>query len=221
MKPRLLDLFCCAGGAGMGYFLAGFDVVGVDIRNQLNYPFPFVKDDAINYLTKNIHNYDVIHASPPCQAYSKHVKSKSSKWNHTLGIDEPKLIAELKKILANTGKPYIIENVTGARGEMREDLLLCGVMFGLPIARHRIFEISIGINQPQHIKCRGIAKQYSKIKGWAYRDMSVTGKGRNAGTSDRWKEILGINWNMTQHELAESIPPAYTEYIGTEIIKVI
>jgi DNA (cytosine-5)-methyltransferase 1 len=91
-------------------------------------------------------------------------------------------------------------------------------MFGLDIPRHRLFESSFEWDSPAHLNCRGIAKRAAARRGWEYRDMSVTGKGRRVGTSDRWRELLGINWPTTQHELAESIPPAYTEYIGKAMI---
>jgi DNA (cytosine-5)-methyltransferase 1 len=216
VKPKLLDLFCCGGGASRGYAAAGFDVVGVDIEEQPNYPFPFVKADALEYVAEHGHKYDAIHASPPCQGYSPHVSSNDSQWVPTKGKSEPKLIEPLRGLLAATGKPYVIENVVGARHELRANLMLCGSMFGLPLARHRLFESNVFLEQPEHVTCRGIAKRFALERGWEYRDMSVTGKGRRAGTADRWKEILGIpaSEQLTQHQLAECIPPAYTEHIG-------
>lgn len=211
---KCLDLFCCAGGAGVGYSRAGFEVTGIDIEQQDNYPLNFIKADALIYLKEHGHEYDLIHASPPCQGYSKHVSSKSSQWVPTLGKDEPRLIAAVRELLREVGKPYVIENVSGASGDMLVNLVLCGTMFGLPICRHRLFETSFAVTQPVHPKCRGVAKSYAAKRGWEYRDMSVTGKGRHAGTTARWKEIMGIDWDMTQHQMAEAIPPAYTEYIG-------
>jgi len=158
---------------------------------------------------------DLIHASPPCQAYSKHVTSRSSKFTPTKGKDEPRLIHVVRDLLIETQVPFVIENVMGASLEMRADLVLCGTMFGLPIQRHRVFEIH-GFPPPLvfHPKCRGVAKDYAKARGWEYRDMSVTGKGRRAGTTERWKEIMGVSWGCTQAQLAEMIPPSYTEEIG-------
>lgn len=128
------------------------------------------------------------------------------------------LIAAVREALVASGKPFVIENVMGASRHLKASLLLCGSMFGLHIPRHRIFESNTLIPQPHHGKCAGIAKKGSKILGYDYRDMSVTGKGRRAGTSERWKTLLGIEGDMTQHQLAEAIPPAYTEYIGKHLI---
>lgn len=216
MAVKCLDLFCCGGGAAAGYAAAGMIVTGVDIEPQPNYPFAFVQSDAIEYLKKHGGEFDFIHASPPCQGYSSHVVSRSSKWVPHLGKDEPRLIDAVREVLLRLGKPFVIENVMGARNDMRTDLLLCGTMFGLPISRHRIFETSFEIAQPNHPKCKGVAKSFAEIRGWEYRDMSVTGKGRRAGTADRWKEILGIEHAMSQHQLAEAIPPAYTRYIAEQ-----
>ena len=217
MRPRLLDLFCGAGGAAMGYHRAGFDVVGVDIKPQPHYPFEFHQADA---LTFPLDGFDAIHASPPCQAYSPHVTSRSSRWVPTLGKDEPRLIAAMRLRLRESGIPYVIENVEGARREMVDPMLLCGAMFGLPISRHRRFETSWMIYPwPEHRPCRGAAKEYAAERGWDYRDMTVTGKGRRAGTLDRWAEVMGIDWPMTQHEMAESIPPCFTEWIGAQLLR--
>jgi DNA (cytosine-5)-methyltransferase 1 len=238
LKPRLLDLFCGAGGAAMGYHRAGFEVVGVDINPQPHYPFEFFQMDTLVFMRGQLDvptigqsfgwsgdgPFDAIHASPPCQPYSAHVTSASSQWNDTLGKDEPALIAETRKLLEATGLPYVIENVVGARRELRGPTLLCGAMFGLPIPRHRLFETSWRIpalDAPHHPDCRGIAKQYALARRWDPRDMTVTGKGRRAGTSARWSEVMGIDWHMSQHQLKEAIPPAYTEWIGRQLIAAI
>lgn len=212
-KLRALDLFCCAGGASMGLHRAGFEVVGVDIAPQKNYPFEFHQADA---LTFPLDGFDFIWASPPCQGYSPHVSSRSSKWVPTKGKDEPKLIPIVRERLSRTGVPWVIENVVGA--ELNATLKLCGTMFGLPIARHRLFEGNFLILEPAHPKCSGVAKRYAESRGWEYRDMTVTGKGRRKGTSERWSEIMGIDWPMAQHELSEAIPPAYSEFIGRAVI---
>ena len=115
------------------------------------------------------------------------------------------------------GRPYVIENVYGARGELLPwSAMLCGTAFGLPIHRHRLFESDVLIPSSGcdgHVSARG----YANERGWEYRDLRVTGKGRRAGTADRWREVLGIDWPTTQHELAEAIPPAYTEWIGLRL----
>lgn len=220
-RPRLLDLFCGAGGASVGYARAGFDVVGVDVRPQPSYPFEFRQADAIEYLAAGGWiGFDAIHASPPCQGYSPHVSSRSSRWAGTRGADEPRLIPILRDGLRNVGRPYVIENVVGARAELRANLVLCGTMFALPISRHRLFETSVPIVQPFHAPCAGVAARYADARGWDRRDMTITGKGRRAGTADRWRQIL--SWpddvDVTQHGLRESIPPAYAEWIGRQLI---
>ena len=193
----------------MGYYRAGFDVVGVDIDPQPNYPFDFIQDDALKMPFQ--WPFDAVHASPPCQPYSRGVSSASSPWNDTKGKDEPALIEPVRQMLRAYGAPYVIENVEGAP---LDGITLCGSMFGMDIPRHRIFETSFPVLAPGHPKCRGMAKAAAERRGWEYRDMSVTGKGRHAGTGDRWAELLGVDWPMRQHDLKEAIPPAYTEYIA-------
>lgn len=126
-RPKLLDLFCCAGGAGMGYHRAGFDVTGVDIAPQPNYPFDFHQADALEFLAAHGHEFDAVHASPPCQAYSTGVVSRSSKWNHTKGKDEAALIGATHDLMSSLDVPWVIENVMGARSHMPEPwFVLCG-----------------------------------------------------------------------------------------------
>ena len=112
--------------------------------------------------------------------------------------------------------PYCIENVSGAKAVLRDPVELCGSMFNLPIQRHRYFETNWPLLTPPHPNCKGIAKDFAAAMGWEYRDMSVTGKGRHKGTAERWKMILGLDVDvkMSQHQLRESIPPAYSEYIA-------
>lgn len=217
---KVLDLFCCGGGAARGYLRAGCEVFGVDIEMQPGYPAPMEVADALVYVREHGHRFDFIHASPPCQGYSPHVTTSSSQYSLTKGKDEPRLIEPLRDILQQLGVPYSLENVAGARAHLINPAVLCGSMFGLPTPRHRLFETDWGLTVPPHPKCRGIAKAFAAERGWEYRDMSVTGKGRRAGTADRWKEILGIEpeAQLTQGQLAESIPPAYTEFIARQFI---
>jgi DNA (cytosine-5)-methyltransferase 1 len=203
----------------MGYHRSGFDVVGVDIAPQPNYPFEFHQADALEFLAAHGHEFDAIHASPPCQPYSTGVVSRSSKWNHTKGKDEAALIGATHDLLADLDVPWVIENVMGARPHMPEPwFVLCGSMFDRPIPRHRVFATSFYALAPEHPSCRGLALRSAAELGWEYRDMSVTGKGRRAGTSERWAYLLGTDWPMTQHEMAESIPPVYTAHIGRELL---
>ena len=216
---KILDLFCGAGGAGMGYHRAGFEVVGVDLAPQPSYPFEFHQADALEYLSAHWSEFDAIHGSPPCQPYSTGVVSRSSKWNHTKGKDEPALIGAVHSLMVETGLPWVIENVMGARQHMpTPPFVLCGSMFGRLIPRHRVFSTNVDIEVPEHPNCRGLAKRSAAELGWDYRDMSVTGKGRRAGTTERWSLLLGIDWPITQHGLAEAIPPAYTEHIGSQLL---
>lgn len=217
--PKLLDLFCAGGSASSGYARAGFAVTGVDIRPQPLYPYEFRQGDVLNVRIP-AGAFAAIHASPPCQGYSAHTVS-DGRWDRTRGRDEPRLIEPVRELLQATGLPYVIENVVGARAAMHDPILLCGTMFGLPIARHRLIEFGGGVDAelvrrclPKHPACRGVAKAYAAARGWEYRDMSVTGKGRHAGTSERWAEIMGIEHTMTQHNYREAIPPAYAEWAG-------
>jgi DNA (cytosine-5)-methyltransferase 1 len=209
-RPLLLDLFCGAGGAAMGYHRAGFDVIGVDIEPQPHYPFPFIQDDALRLLrhltTRRSDYWDAIHASPPCHDHSRLV----ARWGFNGTGD---LLAWTRDLLTETGLPWVIENVPGA--DMRTDYRLCGCMFGLPgLRRERWFETS----------WRG----YDLRSPCSHSDTTVTVTGHPGGSSKRdgtsgfgdtsaWKQAMGIDW-MTAKELAQAIPPAYTEYIGSQLI---
>ena len=209
-RPKLLDMFCGAGAASVGYDNAGFDVTGVDIVDQPNYPFRFVKTDALT--AKFLQNYDAIHASPPCQGYC---------WSTTAarkaGKVYPDDIQEVRRILIESGKPYVIENVPTA--PLLDSTYLEGTMFGLNVIRRRCFETNWWLPQPMYIKRKKPIMQQSKrdprifVKKSAY--CSVAGNGAE-GWSCRvadWKKAMGIDW-MTREEIKQAIPPAYTEYIG-------
>jgi len=228
-KPTMLDLFCGVGGSGVGYHRAGFNIIGVDHKPQPNYPFWFIEYDALEVLEDinllNYFNIKIVTASPPCQSYSKHVSSdgKWSKGKHS-GFNEPQLIAPLREKLRALNMPYVIENVFGARDELIDPLFLCGTMFGLGTRRHRLFESTFDIPQPAHKKCRGVthpvAEEWIAVnpKTRNRKIYSVVGKGRQTGSLDVWKILMGIDWAEHDFELSEAIPPAYTEYIGKEII---
>jgi len=156
-KPKLLDLFCCAGGAGTGYARAGFEVVGVDIAPQPNYPFEFHESDALEFLEEHGHEFDVIHGSPPCQGYT----TMSAK--HPLAQSEwPQLIAPLRELLIASGKPYVIENVAGAKREMRNPIVLSGGMFNLGVERPRLFESNIKLTPPLYRKASPVVGVYGR-----------------------------------------------------------
>ena len=209
VRPRMLDLFCGAGGAGMGYYRAGFDVVGVDLALMPRYPFEFHQGDAIHYLAEHWREFDAIHASPPCQRFSAMAACRPG-----LSESYPDLIAVTRSLLEMTGLPYVIENVEGA--PLYDATWLCGHMFGLELYRHRGFESNVHFDenrQPEHPKHLVPA---SKAGHWTPGTvMSVAGH-----VSPMWKarEVMGgIDW-MTRDELGESIPPAYTEHIGRQLI---
>ena len=200
--PLLLDLFCCAGGAAMGYAKAGFDVVGVDIEPQPNYPFEFHQDDAINFLALEGHNFDAIHASPPCQAYSETQRLR--------GNTHPELIPQVRANLISTLKPWVIENVPGS--PLIEPVELCGSMFGLHVYRHRLFEASFRITPPVHWPHTAPqTKMGRKPKDGEF--IHVVG---NFSGVEYAKRAMGIDW-MNRNEMAQAIPPAYTEFIGWQL----
>jgi DNA (cytosine-5)-methyltransferase 1 len=232
MTMRLLDLFCGQGGAAAGYMQAGFEVTGVDIRDHSKYyPASFVQGDAFEYLAQHGHEYDVIHASPPCQAYSIATAGTAARNNH------PRMIGETRRLLLELDKPYIIENVALAKSELIDPIMLCGRMFGLEaldedglplvLDRHRLFESNLDLAQPAHPKHddRQVAGVYT---GGRTRAPGATAaehrldcrKGRKGGYVPASKEVrqqlMGIDW-MTNKGMAESIPPAYSLYLGTQI----
>lgn len=232
MKKKLLDLYCKAGGAAMGYAIAagdGFEITGVDIEPQTHYPFQFIQADAIEYLREHWREYDVIHASPPCQKYSA---MTNGRWKDRLS-SHPDLIAPTRVLLVESGKPYIIENVVGA--PLINPVMLCGTMFGLqskagnPLYRHRLFETSftVGLTPPcQHNKASAIGVYGGGQNPARKRLPAVAVYGHSGGTSKRGdatfgiearREAMGIDW-MTGAELSQAIPPAYTEFI-TRFIK--
>lgn len=200
----LLDLFCKAGGAGMGYHRAGFDVVGVDIEPQKNYPFEFVQADAIEYLLAHGSEVDAIHASPPCQAYSKTQKIQRRK--------HPDLIGKTRDALQAIGKPYVIENVP--ESPLLNPIMLCGGSFGLGTYRHRLFETSFPAVAPVHLPhCVSTAKMGRRPKVGEM--IHVVGNFSGVSVA---KQAMGIDW-MNRNELSEAIPPAYTEWIGRQLIQ--
>ncbi|MFJ6012089.1 DNA methylase [Streptomyces sp. NPDC092952] len=217
-RPRLLDLFSCAGGAAMGYNRAGFEVTGIDIADRPNYPFAFHQADALAYLvaliaTGEIRRYAAVHASPPCQAgCALTVGTNASRgW----GRDHVQLIPELRALLDETGLPYVIGRPNG-KAPVRADLRLCGEMFGLDVLRHRVFELGGGwtVPQPAHPKHRGYVRGY---RHGVYRDgpyVAAYGAGGGKATIPEMQAAMGITWTDVREELTEAIPPAYTELIG-------
>lgn len=205
-KPRLLDLFCGAGGAGRGYQQAGFHVTGVDLHPQPRYAGDvFIQGDALEYLAAHGHEYDAIHASPPCQSYSV------TRTLHTNTY--PDLVAPVRQLLKATGKPYAIENVPGA--PLHNALTLCGTMFGLRVIRHRLFETNPPIYFPPAL-CNHVHKTAKRGEYDRGQHGYITVAGHNFNVPFA-RLAMGIDW-MTRDELAESIPPAYTEWIGKQLM---
>lgn len=218
MKPRLLDLFCGAGGAAMGYHRAGFEVVGVDIAPQPNYPFEFVQGDALYVLgempTWTSRRFDAIHASPPCQSYTS-LKSVRQEY------DYPDLLEPTRELLEQTGLPYVIENVPGS--PIRGTLMLCGSSFGLEtngyyLRRHRYFETNwdLGTLVPP---CDHRGRPAILVAGHtSMTTVKPSGAARSyQGNNEERAEAMGVDW-MTRDEIAEAIPPAYTEFIGEQLM---
>ena len=189
----------------MGYHRAGFDVVGVDIAPQPNYPFESHQGDALHYLAEHRREFDAIHASPPCQHYST-----MSACRPGLADEYPDLVAATRGLADLTGLPYVIENVSGS--PLRPDLTLCGHMFGLKLYRHRVFESNVPLWQPEH---PAHVTPGSKAGHWQPGQIiSVSGHCSPIALA---REAMGIGW-MNRAELAESIPPAYTLHIGRQLL---
>jgi DNA (cytosine-5)-methyltransferase 1 len=222
---RLLDLFCCEGAGARGYAAAGFDVVGVylDGARARHYPYEFHQGDALAFLTEHWSEFDAVHASPPCQAYSI--------TKHSHNTDHPELVEPTRDALVATGLPYVIENVVGA--PLLDPVTLCGAAFGLTatdddgtllvLKRHRLFETSFALMQPECL-CA-----YYKARGYR------VGGAYGGGSSDRAhaqfvrrggytpakhvrRALLGVEGG-TLHGLSQAIPPAYTRYIGEQLME--
>lgn len=199
-RPRLLDLFCGAGGASAGYYAAGFDVVGVDIAEQPDYPFPFLRADA---LTVNLHGVDVVHASPPCQAYSS-ATPEDRRASH------PDLVAAVRsRLVQAAGSPggpgvWVIENVPGA--PLRNPITLCGDSLRLGVRRHRLFESNVPLVGTPCWHDRPAAP------------VRVYGDRPEPGVRvETARDAMGIGW-MPWPALTQAIPPAYTYWIGVQIL---
>ncbi len=193
-KPRMLDLFCGAGGCAMGYHRAGFEVVGVDIKPQKRYPFEFIQADALSFLREHGHEYDAIHASPPCQAYAAVTRWRGRSSKH------PDLLGVVREAMPWTGTLWVIENV---REAPLSGLVLCGTMFGLPVRRHRVFESNVLLWLPS-----ATCKHRST-------DLPFMHKGERA-----FADAMGCQW-MSNIEARQAIPPAYTEFLGKQLLNAI
>lgn len=190
----------------MGYNRAGYEVVGVDIAPMSNYPFEFHQGDAIEFLKDHWQEFDAIHASPPCQAYST-----MSSCRPGLAAKYPALIEPVRDLLIDLETPWVIENVPGA--PLRDPIMLCGTMFGYELYRHRLFESNMPLIGPPHLPH---IKPASKAGHWEPGTiMSVSGHVAPIALA---REIMGIDWKMTRDQLVEAIPPYYTEFIGSQLL---
>lgn len=207
---RVLDAYCKQGGAGKGYANAGFEIVGVDHEPQPRYPFAFVESDALEFIADHGHEFDAIHASPPCldrtnlKAVNRHIEHED-------------LVPQTRELMIASGLPYVIENVEGnvsGGSALIDPVCLCGSSFGLNVRRHRLFECSFPVMAP------------SCAHGWQAKrfDVFEHGKWRKSPTvpvygmggrkaREHWDEAMGIDW-MDRKGLAQAIPPAFTEHIG-------
>lgn len=203
-KLKLLDLFCGAGGAAAGYLRAGFEVTGVDLDDQPNYPGEFIKADA---LTFDLAGYDVYHASPPCQKWSVATPVRNG-----LKSSYPDYIPTIRNRFIATGRPYVIENVCGA--PLVNPVVLCGSMFGLKIRRHRAFECYPVIWWPPMADgCRRYAGVAKGVYSFGRGNRIISVAGHNYRAADGYA-AMGIDWMTSREELNQAIPPAYTEWIG-------
>lgn len=209
---RVLDLYCKAGGASMGYYRAfanSVEIIGIDIKKQKRYPFEFIQKDALEVLkdVEYLQTFDLIHASPPCQTHSATRHLRNAQGKSTNKVD---LIPQTRDGLQKSGKPYIIENVVGA--PLINPVTLCGSSFGLAVRRHRLFESNMELkgsicNHKAQGKPVGI---YGSMRD------EIPNGGHTAKTIEQARAAMDIDW-MIWGELVEAIPPVYTEYLGNQI----
>lgn len=207
MRPKLLDLFCGAGGAGMGYHRAGFEVVGVDIEPQPNYPFEFIQADALEF---SLDGFDTVHASPPCQAFSVYRNNSAQTFRPVMN-----LIPAMRGRLMEVGITYVIENVPGA--PLFDPIRLCGTSFPpLEVRRHRLFESNVALSAP--------ACDHGRLTERKYPGSTNRPNGRTVCNVGEYRvplsvqrRAMGVDW-MTLPELSQAIPPAYTEHIGRQLM---
>lgn len=217
-KPKLLELFCGAGGTGVGFQRAGFDVTGVDREAHPDAPFPVIVADAAQILTETdwLRQFDAIAGGPPCQGFT----SMSNRWRGMGGAADqhPDLISWVRLGMEATGLPYVIENVTGARSALRDPILLRGGMFGLNVDRPRLFETNFALPKPPKVhKIANPIGVYGKQDGrrlFTRKDGTIQ---RAARTLDEGQAAMGIDW-MCWDDLREAIPPAYSEWIGAHMM---
>lgn len=215
-RPRLLDAFCGQGGAAQGYADAGFEVVGVDVVDQPRYPFEFHQGDALEFIAEHGREFDVIHASPPCQDYLNLTKVNAA-MGRTSG--HRRLITETRTALVATRRPFVIENVEDARRELIDPVRICGTGLGRPLRRHRMFESNFPL---EGVPCDHGAFNIPRYwTSWRprgeHRLSTVVQVYGNAGGREEWPAALGVDW-MDAAGMVECVPPAYTEHIGAQLL---
>ncbi len=213
MRPRLLDLFAGAGGCSVGYDRAGFEVQGVDIAPHMDYPYQLTITDAMEVLTDTafLDRFDVVHASPPCPRYSTATPTRSRD-------KHPDLVPVVRDLLKTWGGTWVMENVPGA--PMRTPTVLCGSAFGLRVRRHRLFESNLLLMSPgcwhdKHTAVGVYGAHPDRPGGWTRPD--GTSRGLKATSVADAQHAMGIDWMTEWADLADAIPPAYTEHVGTQL----
>lgn len=206
-RLRALDLFCCAGGASEGLVRAGFDVEGVDIEDQPEYPYRLTRSDVLRLTPSMLREYDLIWASPPCQNDTAYKRRK----DHVRAV--PQLIPAVRELLKKSGVPYVIENVPGA--PLKDPVMLCGSMFGLDVRRHRIFETSFHVNQPGCDHSIWTARFPQATNRTNKRKTVEVGVYRIPMTVQR--KAMGIERAVSRHKLSQMVPPAYAEWFGCQV----
>lgn len=208
-RPFLLDLFCGAGGASAGYLRAGFEVVGVDIVPQPNYPFGFHQADALEFVERYGSEFDVVHASPPCQFATAYRRRRG------VAVDAVNLIPDTRAALEATGLPYVIENVEQAREHLIDPVMLCGSAFGIDVQRHRLFESNVPLVGTPCDHSTWTPKYPPATNRTNLRKTMEIGVWR-IPLADQQRE-MGIGW-MTLRELSQAIPPSYAEHVGGQLL---
>ena len=218
IRPRLLDLFCGAGGAAVGYDRAGFDVTGVDIEPHPDYPFPFICGDAMTILGDAgfLAGFDVIHASPPCPRYSSITPAHRRN-------DHPDLVGPVRAALEAWGGVYVIENVVGA--PLLNPAKLCGSSFGLGVRRHRLFESNVFLMTPEceHVwqgEPWGVYGDHGDRSGRVPKPGGGF-RSRKARDRDHAAQVLDLDHITRWDDLTDAIPPAYTQWVGGRLLEAI
>lgn len=234
---KVLDLFCCAGCASDGYAQAGFEVTGVDVRDRRgvdrrrHYPYSFVQADALAVLRGEtairLADYDLIHASPPCQTHSQLNGAMKAQGGVTKAVD---CLAPTLRLLHALGRPFVVENVPPARRAVEHlqlpgvsTFVLCGSMFGLRVRRHRVFWTNVAIPplQCNHLAQEEVVGVYGSmndhVKGINRKTGRYSPGGRTARNSAEAHEAMGMARKLPWSLLKEGLPPAYTKYIGEQV----